>query len=94
MIRFNEYLCDNYYMVDAIRDISDEYFSKKCWEAIQELSEDDFNYDLWYEYGIDLRCRQVRDLELFLDLTGNLDADVARSCGGRANDVDIIAELM
>lgn len=60
MVRFNEYL----------------WSDDRTIEAVQEMSEEDFEYQLWYAHGIDLRCREARDLELWLDLTGNLDADI------------------
>lgn len=61
MVRFNEYLWGDDFSL----------------VITQELSEQDFDYHLWYEHGFDLRCRETRDLELWLDMTGNLDADVS-----------------
>lgn len=49
---------------------------KKSSTLILSIAEHDFLGSLWRGDFFELFCWEYRDLELWMDLTGNLDADV------------------
>jgi hypothetical protein len=47
------------------------------WVLMGDLANSDIGDDLWDDYPeLDKKSIEIMEVELFLDLTGNLDADV------------------
>jgi hypothetical protein len=58
-------------------DIYLSYLSLDLVELISCLSDTEFGSDLWHvDMDLDMDSHNLRDMELILDLTGNLDSYV------------------